>query len=65
MVWAIATICARLASTFAPWCRNTFTTPTPLVVCDSMCSMLLTVAVMARSKEPTMRPSISSEGSPV
>ena len=64
-VWEMATICDRLVWISVPAWKNTFTTATPLRVCDSMCSMSLTVAVMARSNCDTMRPSISSEARPL
>ena len=65
MVCAMATICARPVWMFALGWKNTLTTPTPLVLCDSICSMSLTVAVIARSNEDTTRASNSSEDRPV
>ena len=39
-------------------------TATPFTVCDSMCSMSLTVVVIARSSTVTMRRSMSSGAKP-
>ncbi len=61
----MATICASPVWMLAVGWKNTLTTPTPLTLCDSMCSMSLTVADIARSKGEIMRPSISSEDRPV
>src|SRR5207244_5950037 len=45
--------------------KKTRISPTPESDCDSMCSMLLTVVVIARSEMVTMRPSTSFGESPV
>ena len=45
--------------------KKTRISPTPASDCDSMCSMLLTVVVIARSEMVTMRPSTSFGESPV
>ena len=50
---------------FASGWKNTRISPTPASDCDSMCSMLLTVVVIARSEIVTMRPSTSFGESPV
>ena len=63
-VWLIALTCATPASTFAPGWKNTLMTLTPLSDCDSMCSMSLTVVVIARSDTVTIRFSISSGETP-
>ncbi len=45
--------------------KKTRINPTPASDCDSMCSMLLTVVVIARSEMVTIRPSTSFGESPV
>jgi hypothetical protein len=58
-------ICDNATSTFAFGWKYTRITETPLYDCDSMCSMSLTVVVIARSKTVTIRFSISSGDSPL
>ena len=48
-VWAMAVTCDTAASMCAFGWKKTFTTEMPASVCDSMCSMSLTVVVTARS----------------
>ena len=60
IVWLMAVIWATAASTLAPGWKKTLMTPTPARDWDSMCSMSLTVVVIARSLRVTMRFSISS-----
>ena len=57
-------ICETAASIDAPGWKNTLITATPFTVCDSMCSMSLTVVVIARSSTVTMRRSMSSGANP-
>ncbi len=64
-VWAMELICASAISGLTLGWKNTLMTATPLYDCDSMCSMSLTVVVMARSVTVTMRFSMSSGVSPV
>ena len=58
VIWATA------ASILAPGWKNTLTTLTPCIDCDSMCSISLTVVVIARSLMVTIRFSISSGAIP-
>ena len=64
-VCEIAVTCATAASMLAPGWKKTLITPTPASDWLSMCSMSLTVVVIARSKIVTMRFSISSGDSPL
>lgn len=59
------TVCAMAVCTFAPGCRNTFTTAMPGSDVDSMCSMLLTVVVRIRSCTAVMRLVISEAEKPL
>src|SRR5215831_13025181 len=61
----IDVICATADSVLAPGWKNTLTIETPRSVCDSMCSMSLTVVVRPRSKPETMRFAISSADMPL
>jgi len=45
--------------------KKTRISPTPASDCDSMCSMLFTVVVIARAEMVTMRPSTSFGDRPV
>ena len=65
MVWTMEVICAIASSTFDLGLEENLMTATPLYDCDSMCSMSLTVVVMARSEMVTMRFSISSGEMPL
>ncbi len=65
MVCDSAVISAIDVSTRVPGCRNTLMTATPGYDVDSMCSMSLTVVVIARSSIVTMRSAISCGGIPV
>ena len=58
-VWLIAVTSASAAPMLASGWKKTRISPTPAIDCDSMCSMLLTVVVIARSEMVTMRPSTS------
>src|SRR3954466_5481644 len=60
----IDVICATADSVLVPGWKNTLTIDTPRSVCDSMCSMSLTVVVRPRSKPATMRVDISSADIP-
>src|SRR4051812_31486088 len=60
-----AVICAIAISTFAFGCRNTRITETPLYEVDSMCSMSLTVVVIALSSTVMTRSVISFGESPL
>ena len=59
-VWLIAVICATAASIFVPGWKYTRITAAPDSEVLSMCSMPLTVVVIARSLIIVMRRSISS-----
>src|SRR4051794_22403414 len=61
----IDVICATAASVLAPGWENTLTIDVPRSVCDSMCSISLTVVVSPRSKPETMRLDISSADIPL
>ena len=61
----IDVICATAASVFVPGWKNTLTIDVPRSVCDSMCSISLTVVVRPRSKPDTMRLAISSADMPL
>ncbi len=63
--FAAAAICATAASVETPGCRKTFVTDTPASVWLSMCSIPLTVVVVARSNWVVIRPSISRGSRPV
>ena len=63
-VWQIEVIWATPASTLAPSWKYTLMTATPLYDWDSICSMSLTVVVIARSQTVTKRFSISSAATP-
>ncbi len=65
MVCDKAVICAIASSTFTVGWKNMRITETPLYEVDSMCSMSLTVVVMARSSMVTMRSAISCGDIPV
>src|SRR6185295_14714991 len=58
-VWLMAVTSALAAPMLASGWKKTRISPTPASDCDSMCSMLLTVVVIARSEMVTMRPSTS------
>ena len=60
----MAVIWATPAEALALGWKNTLTTATPGRLCDSMCSMSLTVVVMARSLVVTIRFSMSSGDNP-
>src|SRR5437660_12721568 len=60
IVWLIAVTCATAASIRTPGWKKTLITEIPDTDCDSMCSMSLTVVVMARSLMVVKRFSISS-----
>ena len=60
----IEVICAIAASIFVPGWKNTLTIDWPRSVCDSMCSMSLTVVVRPRSKPETIRFASSSADIP-
>src|SRR5205809_247131 len=64
-VWLIAVTSASAAPMLASGWKKTRISPTPAIDCDSMCSMLLTVVVIARSEMVTMRPSTSFGDSPL
>ena len=68
-VWLMAVVSATAASIDASGWKKTRITPAPIPAplsdCDSMCSMALTVVVMARSEMVTTRPSISFADSPL
>src|SRR5213595_422578 len=61
----IDVICATAASVFVPGWKKILTTEIPRSVCDSICSMSLTVVVRPRSKPETMRLAISSADIPL
>src|SRR5215471_2458880 len=58
-------ICATAASVLVPGWKKILTTEMPRSVCDSICSMSLTVVVRPRSNPETMRLAISSADMPV
>src|SRR5947209_12448680 len=60
IVWLIAVTCATAASIRTPGWKKTLMTEIPETDCDSICSMSLTVVVMARSLIVVKRFSISS-----
>src|SRR5205809_4299567 len=64
-VWLMAVTSASADPMFASGWKKTRIRPTPASDCDSMCSMLLTVVVIARSEMVTMRPSTSFGESPL
>src|SRR6185295_289960 len=64
-VWLMAVTSALAAPMLASGWKKTRISPTPASDCDSMCSMLLTVVVIARSEMVTMRPSTSFGESPL
>src|SRR5438874_3658690 len=64
-VWLMAVTSASADPMFASGWKKTRIRPTPASDCDSMCSMLLTVVVIARSEMVTMRPSTSLGERPV
>src|SRR5712671_6941239 len=63
-VWLMAVTSALAEPMLASGWKKTRISPTPASDCDSMCSMLLTVVVIARSEMVTMRPSTSFGESP-
>src|SRR5689334_6376894 len=64
-VWLMAVTSALAAPMLASGWKKTRIRPTPASDCDSMCSMLLTVVVIARSEMVTIRPSTSFGESPL
>src|SRR3954447_5161885 len=62
--WLTEVICATAEATFTCGWKKTLMTATPARDCDSMCSMSLTVVVMARSLLDTMRWDICSDDRP-
>ncbi len=64
-VWLMAVTSATPASIFASGWKKTRISPTPFSDCDSMCSMLFTVVVIARSETVIIRPSTSLGERPV
>ena len=68
-VWLMAVVSATAASMEAFGWKKTRMTPAPMPApfkeFDSMCSMSLTVVVIARSEMVTIRPSISCAESPL
>ena len=62
---ASAITSAIAPSTLACGCKYTFTTETPYSDCDSICSMLSTVVVSARSYTDVMRSPISEGARPL
>ena len=59
IVWLSAVTCATAPLTSVPGWKNILITLVPRIASDSMCSMLLTVVVRARSTTVLMRSIIS------